>query len=277
LVESRFGALRILKEEMLDLQAEGLVAPEEIQTHLLRTLDNLGSPPVAIVLPQDVSISQIVDLPPTSEGDIRKLIEEETVKLAGVSESRIVYDFVRLEIPGQQRQQFWVTFCQEGEIRERVRTLGVEAEDVCEVTTTANALMNSYRASAPRPERVILVHLGAQSTVVVVLVAGQPAFASSYQMGGDFFTRSLARIRNSSEAAAENLKRSEDLLTGPKADKQFTAAVDGWAAELKRQLKDWFEQHPGAPADLSNYEWTVSGDGFEQPGLLEYLRTKAGL
>src|SRR4051794_22604075 len=148
LAESDFGRLRILKEELIDLQAEGLVAAEEIQTHLQSSLESWGRPALALILPQHLSTSQVIDLPLVSEREAEKLIEDETMKLTGVSESRIIYDFIRTETTARDRQQFWVTLAQEGDIRERIARLGIEREDICELTTTANALIASYRAAS---------------------------------------------------------------------------------------------------------------------------------
>jgi len=271
-----FGRLGIIKEDTVDLSEEGLVSPDEIKAHLQTVLDHWGRPPIALVLPQHLSISQVVDLPLAPESEVEKLIQDETIKLSGVSDSRIVYDFVRTETLAANRQQFWVTLCQEGDIRERIQRLGVENEDLCEITTTANALIAAYRAASPLTSRAVLVHAGAQTTVVVILLAGQGAFATSFQMGGDFFTRALAREHGCPEEKAESLKRGDDLLNGPKADPEMLAVVDGWIAELKRQLKDWFE-HNLAGADASSFEMVASGGAFEQPGFLEYLKRKAGL
>jgi Tfp pilus assembly PilM family ATPase len=277
LAESDFGRLRIRKEELIDLQAEGLVSSDEIKTHLQTTLENWGRPPLALVLPQHLSISQVVDVPLAPESEVAKLIEDETIKLSGVSESRIVYDFVRTETLAKNRQQFWVTFAQEGDIRERIVRLGVEQEDLCEVTTPANALIAAYRATCPLSSRAVLVHLGAQTTVVVIVLAGQGAFATTFQMGGDFFTRALARARNCSEETAESLKRTNNLLSGPEAVAEFVEAVEGWVAELKRQLNEWFERNPGVTPDPALFELVATGEGFDQPGLLNYLKAEAGL
>ena len=251
--------------------------PEEIKTHLQASLDDWGRPPLALVLPQHLSISQVIDLPLAPESEVEKLIQDETIKLGGVSESRIVYDFVRTETAAKNRQQFWVTLSQEGDIRERILRLGIEQEDLCEVTTTANALIAAYRAANPLSSRAILVHLGAQTTVVVVLLAGQGVFATSFQMGGDFFTRSLARLRNCSVETAESLKRDSNLLTGREASLEFAGVVDGWVAELKRQLNEWFEHNPQVAPEAASFELVASGGGFDQPGLLDYLKAQAGL
>jgi len=277
LAESDFGRLRIQKEELIDLKAEGLVSAEEIKAHLLATLDAWGSPPLALVLPQHLSISQIIDAPVAPESEIKKLIEDESVRLSGVSESKIVYDFVRTEAPVKNRQQFWVTLAQEGDIRERILRLGLEQEDLSEVTTTANALIAAYGAVSSGDSRAILVHMGAATTVVVVLLGGQGAFATSFQMGGDFLTRALARARSCSEEEAEALKRATNLLSGPEAIAQFAEAVDGWVEELKRQLKEWLERHAALEGEKSGFEFVASGGGFQLPGLIAYLKTHAGL
>jgi Tfp pilus assembly PilM family ATPase len=274
LAESDFGRVRLLQQEMIDLQAEGLVSPTEIAAHLQATIEECGNPPLALVLPQHLSISQVLDLPVAPESEVDKMIADETVKLSGVSESRIVYDFVRAESSARGRQQFWVTLAQEGDIRERILKLGVEQDDLCEVTTTANALIAAYRAACPLSSRSILVHLGAQSTVLAVMLAGQGAFATTFQMGGDFFTRALARLCNCPEESAETTKRKTNLLHGPQAMPEFVAVVDGWVAELKRQLNEWFEHHPNLSKDLAAFELIAGGGGFDQPGLLEYLAGK---
>ena len=277
LAESDFGRLRILKEELIDLQAEGLVSADETKTHLQATLADLGRPPLALALPQHLSISQIIELAPAPEAEVKNLIHDEIVKLSGVSETRIVYDFVRIEAAANNRQQFWVTLCQEGDVRDRILRLGIEQEDLCEVTTTAGALVNAYRAMSPLSSRAILAHLGAQATVLVILLGGQAAFVTSFQMGGDFLTRSLARVLACSEEKAESIKRGRNVLKGEAACPEFTLVLDGWVAELKRQLNDWFEHNPPLAAEVASFELIASGGGFDQPGLLEYLETEAGL
>src|SRR5262245_57167903 len=79
LAEKDFGQLRILKEELIDLQAEGLVAADEVKVHLQANLENWGRPALALVLPQHLSTSQVIDLPLVSEREAEKMIEDETV------------------------------------------------------------------------------------------------------------------------------------------------------------------------------------------------------
>jgi Tfp pilus assembly PilM family ATPase len=274
LAETDFGQLRLLRQERIDLQQEGLVSTDEVQTQLQQLIDQWENPPLALVLPQHLCISHIIELPPSPETEVEKLIEDQALKLSGVSESKIVYDFVRTESPTKNRQQFWVTLSRESDIRDRISSAGIEAGDLCEVTTTANALIAAYRAAVPLAERVILVHIGAQSTVIALLLAGQGAFATSFQMGGDFFARAQNVELNPSRPAAG----AKAPATVPAAGASALAnGIAGWTAELKRQLDEWFQNQAGLGLNLAAFKWAVSGNALETPALLENLQAKSGL
>lgn len=277
LLESRFGRLRVARQEALDLQEEGLVSAEEVKAHIQTLVEAWSRPPLALALPQHVAVSQSVDLPPAAESDARKLIEAETIKLGGVSESAIVYDFVRIPAPGENRHRFWVTFCQEGEIRGRINQLGLDDEDFREVTTAANALLTAWDSGHPQNPHAVLVHAGAQNTIVVIVLNRTGVFATSFPMGGDFITRTIARLRRCPSEQAEALKRTGNLLDGAGRLDGLPEAVNGWAAELKRQLNEWHERHPAEVGDFSRIDLLASGGMFEQPGLLEYLKTEVAL
>jgi Tfp pilus assembly PilM family ATPase len=276
LVKSSFGQVELLRQETFDLHEEGLLAAEELKAHLQKIRDDCGDPPVALTLPQHLSISQIIELPLSPEAEVRKTIEDETLKLTGVSDSAIVHDFVRVTSPVPGRQQFWVTFCKQDDIEERIRQLGVDQDELCEVTTTASALLVAYRAAAPQVSHAILVHLGAQSTVLVVLSGGEAVFASSFPVGGDSFTRAIAKARQCSLEEAETLHRATNLLTAEDCLPAFVELVEGWAAELKRQINDCFAARR-EQVELPAFVQVASGTAFSQPGLLEYLKSRAGL
>ncbi|HEX5219076.1 MAG TPA: hypothetical protein VFZ59_05865 [Verrucomicrobiae bacterium] len=272
LLESRFGKLRVLRQEAIDLQAEGLIAPEELKAHMQATVAEWGRPPLALALPQDLAASQIVELPPAPDAEARQLIEAETVKLGGVSESVMVYDFIRVPITADHRQSFWVTFCQEGEIQARIAQLGLDDEEFREITTVANALLTAWHCAPPTRPKAVLVHAGAQNTTLVVIRNGVAVFATSFPMAGDFFTRAIGRLLHSTPQMAEGLQQSTNLLAGDEALPGFAEIVDGWAAELKRQLSECRGFTFDSMGDL-----IATGGVFEQPGFRDYLAQRAGL
>jgi len=272
LLEGRFGKLRVLRQEALDLRDEGLIGAEELKAHLQATVAEWGRPPLALALPQDMAVSQIVELPPVPDAEARQLIEAETVRLTGVSESVMTYDFIRVPRLAENRQSFWVNFCQEGEIQSRISQLGLDDHDFREITTAANALLTAWQAARPENRDAILVHAGAQNTTLVAIRNGVGVFAASFPMAGDFFARAIARLLQSTPEIAEGLQRSTNLLTGEEALSGFAEIVDGWAAELKRQLSEW----RGPAFDLAS-DLFATGGLFEQPGLCDYLARHAGL
>lgn len=272
LLESHFGKLRVTRQEAIDLQEEGLVSADELKAHMQATVAEWGRPSLALALPQQIAVSQIVDLPPVPDAEARQLIEAETIKLGGVSESVMVYDFARVPMLAENRQSFWVTFCQEGEIQSRIAQLGLDDQEFREITTAANALLTAWLAAQPGKRDAVLVHAGAQNTTLLVLRKGVGVFAASYPMAGDFFTRAIARLLNSTPQVAEGLKHSTNLLAGEKTLTGFAEVIDGWAAELKRQLSEW----RGQAFDLTG-DFIATGGAFEQPGLRDYLARHSGL
>jgi Tfp pilus assembly PilM family ATPase len=277
LVESAFSRWRILRQDVLDLSEEGLLSAGELGAHLQRTIEAWGRPPVALTLPQHLSTSQLIDLPPVPNSEAGRLIAEEVQKHSGLSESAIIYDSTRIESLLPSRQQFWVTLCREGDTREQIKRLGLQGEDICEVTTTANALLAAFHVASPNTRRAALVHAGAQSTVVVLVLGGHGVFASSFPVGGDAFTRALGEQLKCPVETAEDLKRAHDFFAGPDAAPGLQATVAAWLTELKRQLHDWFSAHRQLAAEVADLEVFVSGGVFAQAGLVGHLNAAGGL
>ena len=274
LVEELFGRVRVLRHELIDLQEEGLLSAGEINKHLQTVLREFGSHPVALVLPQHRSLSQVVDLPAAIGEEVRNLIEEETVKLSGLSESAIAFDYAPLMPFGKNQNPFWVTLCQESEVLEQVSRLGLGEEDVCEVTTTANALAAAYRVLQPAADRVVLVDLGASNTVMTILAAGQAVHGGSSPFGSDAFTDEIAAQRDCSFQSAETLKFTENLLVPAEGPAPLTKKVEGWHRELERMVKEWLAEQGESPSALESFQVVLCGGGGLQPGLIEYLNQR---
>jgi hypothetical protein len=119
--------------------------------------------------------------------------------------------------------------------------------------------------------------MGAQSTVIVLLLDSHAAFATSFPMGGEFFTRALARSSGAQEHEAERIKRERNLLAGPDANSEFITAAEGWTTEFKGQLNDWFARHPAYLPEVATFPIIASGGGFDMPGFFGYLESNAGL
>jgi len=95
-------------------------------------------------------------------------------------------------------------------------------------------------------------------------------------MGGDFFTRSLHESGIALWKALNPQARHQPAHR-PGSERGVCRGSGCWVAELKRQLNEWFEHNAQAAPEAAAFELVASGGGFDQPGLLDYLKTQTGL
>lgn len=276
LVEQMLGRPKILQRRAIDLPEEGLLTPEEFSQHLHEVLREIGPHPIAIPLPQTQTISVVVDVPIGPEAEQARHIEDEIVRISGLSEAAMVTDHIRLRPYGRHTNPYWVTLCQEPEISTRYARLGLDQEDLCEVTTEANALMAAYRLLDLAHDQVVLVDMGATRTVVAILHQGQGVYAASFMTGSAAFTAAIARHRGCSPEVAETLKRSTNLLAGPETVPPLRAAVEAWHQEVTQSFREWLDDHRELELKPEDFRFVLAGGGAQQPGLTDYLRRLAG-
>jgi Tfp pilus assembly PilM family ATPase len=276
LLESFLGRTRLLRAQTLPIEEEGLLSPEELNPHLQAVLREFGRHPLAIALPQHLTLSQPIDLPPFDFREVRQLIEEETVKLSGLSESAIVYDYHPLRPFGKHQNPFWVTFCQETEVLGQIRKFDLPAEEFCGATSNANALASAFRFVNPEAEAAILVDVGSVSTTVAILLLGQTVYANSFPIGGDAFTESIAAEKGIPREAAELLKKQQNLFSGPEAMSAMIRSVENWHQEWDRLVQEWLQDHPELHLEEAHLPVIVSGGTAQQPGFVEFLNETKG-
>ncbi len=277
LVEQALQRPRLLRQRSVDLPEEGLLSAEEFGQHLRDILADFGPHPVAVPLPQTQSMSVVVDVPAGGDAQQRQQIEDEIVRLSGLSEAAVVFDHVRLRSFSHHPNPFWVTLCREPEIAVCYDRLGLDPEDLCEVTTEANALMAAYRTLDAEPEGTVVVDLGATRTVVAVFYQGQGVHASAFASGSAAFTEAIANARRCATETAEELKRAHNLLDGPEAIAGLRAAVEGWHKEATDALREWLDAHRDLELKPQAFQFVLAGGGARQPGLVECLHQVGGL
>ncbi len=275
MAERMLGRTQIVHQEIIDLPGEGLLSAGEINQHLQEVMARLGNYPVALVIPQHAAISQIIDLPTSEEKDVQALIAQETLSLTGLSDSSIIYDYYRLQPYGKYRNPIWVTIARERAVHEQINRFAGTDVEICEITTTANALIMSYLAHQPATGRMVLADLGATSTTVAILDQGQCVFATSFPIGGESFTEAVASLRKCSFEEAELFKRTQDLLGEDSELPEFSEVVDIWLKSLEKAIHEWHEDHVDRNATASSVPAILTGGGAAQPGLMRYLAQKS--
>lgn len=269
LVEQKGDRIEVLHAFTLDLQDEGLLGLDETNRQISRILREMGDYPVSLVIPQHIAVSHLIALPNVGRGGWKHLVEQETQKLTGLSESAIVYDYFRLRPFQRNRNPVWVTVSRELELDSQIKRLQSSGLEVGEVTNTGNALASVYLATQPGEQRIVLVDVGAASTTVVALQERQPIYATSFPFGGELLTEAVAADRRIGFDEAETLKKTRYLLEAEDPIPPLLAAVDNWQQELEKVVSEWLKD--AGSMEEEPLTIMVSGGVSLQSGLLEYL------
>lgn len=270
-VEETLNRPLIVRHELIETQSGGLLSEDEVLRHAQDVIQDLGQFPIALAIPHYRALSQSIDLPAAEPQEIRRLIEAETVKLSGLGESNIVYDYTPLQPYGRNHNPFWVTLCREEEIQNQIRRCGLEGLDLCEVTTTANGLAAAFLACEPEAKQVVLVDVGATGTVLTVVHDGQAIFASHFALGGDAVTDAIASAQNETFDLAESNKRAENLAPPRPANSPSASALVTWHAELTRTLQEWTDEQSDLHLDPTQFRVVLAGGGSLHAGLVPFL------
>lgn len=244
----RRGALREAGSRVIDIQAEGLLSAEEVGAAVGRVLRSAGEHPLAVVLPQDSAVSQVMDLPELSAGDRSDAFEEEILELTGLSAERCVYDSTPLEPFGGYAGPQWITVAKEESLGRRLSPLLGQGLRVEAATTVGNALVAAFRERHPEVEDACLVDVGATQTTLVRLKRGEPVQMTSLVDGGEKWTEAV--IESSGEAFEEAEARlfRDDVFEDPAHGPALRAAVGAWRDRLVGQIDEW-RREPGMPGD----------------------------
>ena len=271
LLESRFGQLRLLQQKRPRSAGRGPCFRRGTQGPPASHVAEWGRPPLALALPQYIAVSQIVDLPPVPDAEARQLIEAETIKLGGVSESVMVYDFVRVPLLAENRQSFWVTFCPGRRNQSRITQLGLDEQEFREITTDrqrpAHRVALGCNGGTGRRARS---RRGAKHHP-----RGPTRWRRSFRLqlsdGGRFFhAGNRAPSRAFHPQIADESQTQHQSARRRKALPGF-AGIRGW---LGGGIEAAVERMARATGRQPR-RFIATGGAFEQPGLREYLAQHA--
>jgi len=276
-VEETFGRLRFYPGEIVEVRESSLRTEEAALEHLKELVQGMVRDPVALALPHYRALSQVVDLPRSDESEVRQAIESEMVELSGLDESNISFDYAPLEPFGNYGNPFWVTVCRENEVALQTERCGLSDLDLCEVTTTANALVTAYQRICPDERTAVLVDFGASGTTVAILYRGQPAYATNFPIGGDALTEALTQPGGVTSEVAEEAKRCVSLgMDSPEAT-ALKPVIAEWYRELDRIISEWLGENRSLPHSQDDLPIVLSGGTAELSGLTEDLNSRGRL
>lgn len=280
LAQKFLNRIVFLRREVIELPEflEGSeFSQSAVKQELLNAIESLGRYPVAISLSQHLTLSQVIDLPPAAETDVKRMIQGEAHRIAGLSQTRIVWDYAPLKPYGKHSHSFWVTLSQEEQVFKAIDSLGIEREEVCGVTSVGNALISAYLNKFPETVSTVLVELGMRSTTVAILYEGQGVYTTSFALGIELFAESVASSFGcSTQEAIDNIIRKKNLFFGSEKSELYCSQIDGWLQELYRIVGEWIADNPELRLDFQSFQFVLCGGGAGQPGLIDYLNKKPG-
>jgi Tfp pilus assembly PilM family ATPase len=283
--DSTLGRFQVARREQVDLAAETLVTPEEIQEHLQARFPELAGLPLALVLGQNRCINEVVDLPEVRRDDLRDTLRAEAARLSGLPADSLSCEAIRLPPYAHFQRPHWLTLCKTREVDALIERYGPPFAEpgaepgppqLVDVVTTAHALLSAAQRQRLGGDNVVLVDLGANTTTVVLRVRGHGVFATSLPRGTASFAAALAKAAGLSAEEAERRCRTTKLLAGEDADSAVARAVETWAGELRLAVNEWLEDHAVLGLQAASLPAYLCGGGAAQPGLLAHVNTLPG-
>ena len=199
------------------------IVPETVE-HLRSQYDPIR---IYLILPQSETVSQQISLQTQS---IEEFIASEAARFQKIEEIELVFDHQALaEAPrtGERggrkdgNSLWWLTYCREPSIQQRLQTLGLDFDDIDDVTSVAQGLWSAFENLAHSRGVFWAVDVGRRHTALLQICDGQPQFAASF---------------------------SSPLVSFPSEQPEFSAAPSPSA----NALESWLERLLQSPASLAS-------------------------
>lgn len=276
LAQKFLNKITILRKDVIecpDYNDASEISRENLKEEIQKKISSYGHYPVAITLPQHLSLSQVIDLPPAAEADVKRMIQGEAHRIAGLSQTKIVWDYAPLRPYGKHAHSFWISLCQEQEVDRAIEKLGIEREEVREVMSIGNALICSYLRRFPETVSTVIVEIGTQSTTVAILYEGQGVYVTSFALGVELLSETISNplVTDNSLSERTDIILKKNLFSGNDKSESYCAAIENWLHELLRIVGEWLSENMELRLSLQSFNFVLCGLGAAQPGLIEYL------
>lgn len=282
-VWARAGRVRVQQQHTVNLEGEGVLAVEETSEHLESLFPDLQGLDRAVLVPQDRTICQTIEVPVEGVEETRNYLAREARKLSGLDPSDLRFVYTALRPFGRYLNPHWLTLCKREEVDAVAArflvggeiTGGLEQGGLCEVTTNAQALFAASRVLRARPENAVLIELRSRMTVVAMLVNGQGCFATSLPDGFWNFAQA---------AAADGGVEVEEAIAALRHGTGFEApgpalreAIDRWHLRVQTAVREWLEDNPELMLTMNRLPAYVCGSGAQGGGIIRAMGTLAPL
>lgn len=221
-----------------DLDADpGSDASVEDATDWERFVDQHKDESWIILLPHQATISQWMSLKISESDQLEERLQEQTERLVGLGESQIVIDYE--EIPSHQEDNaaYWITYCQETEIRKIIRDFGLFDVAICDVIGSMDAFFASIRADGCQEGEWMLVEVCEGGTAVAFFDGQYPHYTSFFPVGDGMAReqgwRASGPIRIGPGAATGNDVAIQRTING------IPKIAEEWGRDIQRAWQEY--------------------------------------
>ena len=254
---------------------EGRLAKPEAVAETIRLLANhlkIKSKSVAVSISgYDVMIKKI-ELPTMTEDDLAARMQSELGQYIPYNIDEVDVDYQVLDV-SKNRANFMdvlLVAAKKESVADFNNLLRLAGLEPLVVDVDFFALSNCFEATLGfGGERVALLDLGANKSLMNVAYRGMPVFTRSIPAGGNQLTEAIKDFYNIGfeEAEAVKLGQSEQKYPTGELQEIFVTTVSGWVKQCQRALDFYYHNFPDEKID-SIY---LSGGSCQLPGLDKVL------
>ncbi len=240
--------------------------------------------PTVLAIPGNIATVQLLSFPKVSDAQLRRMVEMEVSRLAGLSPEGMVHDYVTLPTDKTPDQKALVGLCRASALNEQlalVSEAGVEADDI---TISTVALFNAFAFATKLKEGevIALVEIGRDATNLAIEVDGSLQFVRSFPTGGNSFTSAVAESEQLDFTEAERWKTEQgeipdtDHLLGRGAPRHAALlhTAENWVKELNTTLTYFFSSRGIGVEEI--HRIVLAGGGAQLRGLTAFIEKRMG-
>ncbi|MGA3114749.1 MAG: type IV pilus assembly protein PilM [Syntrophobacteraceae bacterium] len=259
-----------------DAFVEGRLAKPEVVADTIRLLANnlkIKRRAVAVSISgYDVMIKKI-ELPTMTEDELAARMHAELGQYIPYNIEEVDVDYQVIDV-SKNRPNFMdvlLVAAKKESITDFNNLLKLSGFEPFVVDVDFFALSNSFEVTYGfGDERVALLDIGANKSIMNIAYKGLPVFTRSISIGGNQLTDSIKESFNISSEEAELVKLGESVEKYPMLDLEeiFVSTVTGWVAECRRAIEFYYHNYPEEKIDTLY----LSGGSSRIPGLDKVLR-----
>ncbi len=203
--------------------------------------NSIGKDDVIVSAPSQTSFARFVNLPPVEEKKIPQVVRLEAEMQIPFDMSEVQWDWQLMSEPGAEHTQVGIFAIKNEVVTKELEYFGNEDVPVSGVQMVPMALYNYAVYDRPElvkseTEAVVVLNIGTETTDLVVCSKGT-VWQRCVPMGGNSFTRAIAKAFKLNFAKAEKLKRTAAMSKYARQVFQAMRPVfTDFASEIQRSL-----------------------------------------